>query len=174
MQHGMEHRIGNFLKGIGCLAAVAGLYLLRILLLGEPPTTSNDPRFYFIILVLGLLGIGLLAVSMFPVKYEFIWCFHCGVKTEQFQRQLRQGKYVCEKCGKENDFSKENRTVEQFPSEEQYVKVDLDKGLPEPRTKKSDEKKSDGSKKKTKYCRECGASIPRDSTFCEKCGAKLG
>jgi ribosomal protein L40E len=164
MQHGMEYRIGNFLKGIGCLAALAGLYLLRILLLGEPPTTSNDPRFYLIILVLGLPGIVLLAESMFPVKYEFIMCFHCGVKTEQF-RKLR-GHYVCEKCGKENDFSKEKRTVE-------HAKLDLDKGSRGPRIKKSDEKKSD-AKKKTKYCRECGATIPRDSTFCEKCGAKLG
>jgi ribosomal protein L40E len=25
----------------------------------------------------------------------------------------------------------------------------------------------------TKFCRECGAKIPRDSTFCEECGAKL-
>jgi len=25
-----------------------------------------------------------------------------------------------------------------------------------------------------KFCRECGASIPRDSKFCEKCGKSLG
>ena len=25
----------------------------------------------------------------------------------------------------------------------------------------------------TKFCRECGAKIPRDSVFCEKCGSKL-
>jgi len=25
----------------------------------------------------------------------------------------------------------------------------------------------------TKYCRECGAKIPRDSTYCEECGARL-
>jgi hypothetical protein len=28
--------------------------------------------------------------------------------------------------------------------------------------------------KPTKFCRGCGASIPRDSTFCEECGTKLG
>ena len=28
--------------------------------------------------------------------------------------------------------------------------------------------------KPTKFCRECGAKIPRDSTYCEECGANLG
>jgi predicted nucleic acid-binding Zn ribbon protein len=28
--------------------------------------------------------------------------------------------------------------------------------------------------KPTKFCRECGAKIPRDSRYCEKCGAELG
>ena len=27
--------------------------------------------------------------------------------------------------------------------------------------------------KPTKFCRECGAKIPRDSTYCEKCGTRL-
>jgi len=27
--------------------------------------------------------------------------------------------------------------------------------------------------KPTKFCRECGAKIPRDSTYCEECGARL-
>jgi len=27
--------------------------------------------------------------------------------------------------------------------------------------------------KSTKFCRNCGAKIPRDSNFCEECGTKL-
>ena len=27
--------------------------------------------------------------------------------------------------------------------------------------------------KPTKFCRECGAEIPRESKYCEKCGVRL-
>jgi hypothetical protein len=30
-----------------------------------------------------------------------------------------------------------------------------------------------GMEKPTKFCRRCGAKIPRDSTYCEECGARL-
>jgi membrane protease subunit (stomatin/prohibitin family) len=68
-------------------------------------------------------------------------------------------------------YAKENRTVEN-------VRLDLKESAPEqvvgklePEAPTTSEPAS--SSKKTKFCRECGAGIPRDSKYCEECGASL-
>lgn len=43
----------------------------------------------------------------------------------------------------------------------------------QPSSKQQVEPKKEAAKSMTKFCRECGTKIPRDSLFCEKCGTNL-
>lgn len=197
----MKHRVGNFLKGIGFFIVVIGVYLGNLFLWGEI-VGWGWWLFFVSFTIMGIVLIAKGIVPIKYELRRCVYCGISTEQFEK-KRELKknQSNYVCEKCGNENIvslcktcrkpmdlvddkgeqwycakdqiqfLSKDNRTVE-------HVLLDSEKSLPEretrSETKPNDEKKSAESKKKTKYCRECGASIPRDSTFCEKCGAKLG
>jgi len=107
MQHGMEHRIGNFLKGLAWLVSALGYYLVFGLPLYKPSVLGYFQMWTWAFVIVGpILGIFMMVKSCFPIKYEMRECITCGTPTEQFEKKREikksQSKYVCEKCGKEN------------------------------------------------------------------------
>jgi predicted RNA-binding Zn-ribbon protein involved in translation (DUF1610 family) len=126
----MEHRIGNFLKGIGLFAVAAGVYLFSMLIFGEL-ICSNCPSWdpypagpVFFIFVVTVWGVVFVVRSLFPIKYELKRCPHCGVTTEQFEKKRdvkkKQRTYVCEKCGKENIENTAEDLLNKLISDSQY------------------------------------------------------
>ena len=190
----MKQRVKTFLKGLGGLLAALALWLFYLVLVGENPTGWGA----FGVFMMTLYGIVMIGSSCLPTKYEWRQCANCGTVTEQFQtkRESKQLKYMCEKCGREivvplcktcrkamelvdkeseqwycaKDglllYARENRTVEN-------IKLDLKESAPEQVVEAPTTSEPASSSKKTKFCRECGASIPRDSKYCEECGASL-
>lgn len=190
----MKHRIKTFLKGIGGLLFALGLWLFYLVFVGKNPTGWGA----FGVFMTTLYGIVMIASSCLPIKYVMRKCANCRTVTEQFQtkRESKQLKYMCEKCGREiavplcktckkamelvdkeseewycaKDglllYAKENRTVEN-------IKLDLKESVPEQVVEAPTTSEPASPGKKTKFCRRCGAGIPRDSKFCEEYGAGL-
>jgi predicted RNA-binding Zn-ribbon protein involved in translation (DUF1610 family) len=109
VSHGMEHRIGNLLKGVGFFVAAIVAYLGSLLLLGEVYCQKCGLAGWgipFFILMATLSGIVLTVQAFSPVRYENKWCPDCGKTTHQFQSKNEpkenQSTYVCETCGKQH------------------------------------------------------------------------
>jgi len=98
----MKHRIGNFLKGIGCFVAVLGVYVFNIFMFGEVVGWG----WWVFFISLTILGIVLIAKGLSPTKYELRRCVSCSTSTEQFEKKRnvkeKQSEYVCEKCGNQS------------------------------------------------------------------------
>jgi predicted amidophosphoribosyltransferase len=144
-----------------------------LLLVGAAFTWLIDPYqsaqfsyfFFFSHYVNILIAIGLLILSLLPTKVTLRFCPTCQLQTEQYTSKARwsekTNEWTCDTCGKKNTSPFETKKEPQVAEPAPHVVTT------QPAQTQAQPILS------TKFCRECGVSIPRDSTFCEECGKKL-
>ena len=124
--------------------------------------------FFFSHYVNILIAIGLLILSLLPTKVTLRFCPTCQLQTEQYTSKTRWSEktteWTCDTCGKKNTTSfgikKEPQVAEQAPHAVTTQPTRPAQTQAQPALS-------------TKFCRECGGRIPRDSMYCEECGKRL-
>jgi len=115
----------------------------------------------------GMMIVGgvLIMLGVFkPDEYVTRVCPNCKVPTEQFVKKRsvseKRKYWMCEKCRKSYsetwDFASASKAL----------------GRVQPIAKTETVAVTE-SRAQDKFCRECGAKIPRDSRYCEECGTRL-